>query len=144
MAEFWWHWLSAQDPVLGLEDAVGSCTFETWTAPGIPEQDGLQGQGQGQGEKGLNRAHVDREALREASTQARTPDLEMPVEAEAWILWSSWASSGSVTELGLGPKLLTCQRNQPRNEQAGVGGVPDLLNLHSITAGLVSIWIGQH
>lgn len=47
-AGFWWHWLSAQYPEFGLEDAVGSCTLETRAAPGIPEQDGLQGQGHGE------------------------------------------------------------------------------------------------
>lgn len=27
-----------------------------------------------------------------SSTQARTPGLEMPVEAEAWIMWGSWTA----------------------------------------------------
>lgn len=70
-----------------------------------------------------------------SSTQARTPDLEMPVGLKP----GSCGAPGTVTELGLGPRLLTCQRNQPRTEQAGVGSVPHLLKLHSVIS-----WLGEY
>lgn len=85
------------------------------------------------------RADVDREALRGEFHSGKDTRPGNASGAEAWIMWGSWAGSGSVTELGLGPRLLTCQRNQPGTEQAGVGSVPHLLNQHSVIS-----WLGKH
>lgn len=59
-----------------------------------------------------------------SSTQARTPGLEMPVEAEAWIMWGSWAGLGSVMELGSGPRLLTVKETSPELNKLELGVSP--------------------
>lgn len=61
VAGFWWHWLSAQYPELGLENAAGSCPFETWAAPGT----GALSRDRATERRCWNRADADREALRE-------------------------------------------------------------------------------
>lgn len=111
-------------PELGLEDALGSCTFETLLLLASLGRMGCKDRAMER--RCWNRADVDRRALKDELPSGKDTRPGNASGAEVWILWGSWADSGSATELGLGPRLLTCQRNQPRTEQAGVGGVPIL------------------
>lgn len=131
VAGFWWHWLSAQYPELQLEDAAP--LKHGLLLPSLIRMSCRDRAMEG---RCWNRAGVEREALREELHSDKDTRTGNASGAEAWIMWSSWASSESVPELGLGPRLLTCQRNEPRTEQAGVGDVPHLLNLHSIISWL--------
>lgn len=65
VAGFWWHWLSAQYPELGLEDAAGSWPFETWAAPGTGALSRMGCRDRAMERRCWNRAEADREALRE-------------------------------------------------------------------------------